>query len=242
MATIDTVAVHPDHQHQGHGRALLAEAQARARVLGLVTLDAWTRDLPETLRWYRAVGFIESDHYLHVYANYYTESGEPDGAIGSRRPYKRGDEGQEEYEADRPLPQPALSLLSAQQRNSHVCAPQVIGCNSCLVSAGTAPSSATPDRLHVLPSRGAPARRTDRVPRCSSLAVWLSSRGSVRGAEYAALAPLGEVVRSAGPGGAGPAPGRSRWRSLGGWGPCPTWERRGPGAAGHDPAADVRCS
>ncbi|MFB8273476.1 GNAT family N-acetyltransferase [Streptomyces sp. NPDC055955] len=40
LATIDTVAVHPDHQHQGHGRALLAEAQARARVLGLVALDA----------------------------------------------------------------------------------------------------------------------------------------------------------------------------------------------------------
>ncbi|MFB8273460.1 GNAT family N-acetyltransferase [Streptomyces sp. NPDC055955] len=70
LATIDTVAVHPDHQHQGHGRALLTEAQARARFLGLDTLDAWTRDLPETLRWYRAMGFIESDHYLHVYANY----------------------------------------------------------------------------------------------------------------------------------------------------------------------------
>ncbi|MFB7749985.1 GNAT family N-acetyltransferase [Streptomyces sp. NPDC056121] len=86
LATIDTVAVHPDHQHQGHGRALLTEAQARARALGLVTLDAWTRDLPDTLRWYRAMGFIESDHYLHVYANYSTEPGEPDRAIGSRRP------------------------------------------------------------------------------------------------------------------------------------------------------------
>ncbi|MFF1570190.1 GNAT family N-acetyltransferase [Streptomyces sp. NPDC058293] len=84
-ATIDTVAVHPDHQHQGHGRALLTEAQARARAPGLNTLDAWTRDLPDTLRWYRAMGFIESDHYLHVYANYYTEPGEPDRAIGSRR-------------------------------------------------------------------------------------------------------------------------------------------------------------
>ncbi|AYC35884.1 GNAT family N-acetyltransferase [Streptomyces griseorubiginosus] len=86
LATIDTVAVHPDHQHQGHGRALLAEAQARARALGLTTLDAWTRDLPDTLRWYRAMGFSESSHYLHVYANYYTEPGEPDRAIGSRRP------------------------------------------------------------------------------------------------------------------------------------------------------------
>ncbi|MGW9135405.1 GNAT family N-acetyltransferase [Streptomyces sp. NPDC055681] len=85
LATIDTVAVHHDHQHQGQGRALLAEAQTRARALSLNTLDAWTRDLPDTLRWYRAMGFTESDHYLHVYANYYTEPGEPDRAIGSRR-------------------------------------------------------------------------------------------------------------------------------------------------------------
>ncbi|MFG2662303.1 GNAT family N-acetyltransferase [Streptomyces sp. NPDC048425] len=75
----------PDHQHQGHGRALLAEAEARARTLRLVTLDAWIRDLPDTLRWYRAMGFLESDHYPHVYANYYTDPGEPGRAIGSRR-------------------------------------------------------------------------------------------------------------------------------------------------------------
>ncbi|WP_392756893.1 GNAT family N-acetyltransferase [Streptomyces sp. LN590] len=85
LATIDTVAVHPDHQHQGHGRALLAEARTRASALSLNTLDAWTRDLPDTLRWYRAMGFTESDHYLYVYANYYTEPGEPDRAIGIRR-------------------------------------------------------------------------------------------------------------------------------------------------------------
>ncbi|MFF1400553.1 GNAT family N-acetyltransferase [Streptomyces sp. NPDC058287] len=85
LATIDTVAVHPDHQHQGHGRALLAEAEARARALSLVTLDAWTRDLPDTLRWYGAMGFLESDHYLHVYANHCTDPREPGRAIGSRR-------------------------------------------------------------------------------------------------------------------------------------------------------------
>lgn len=32
-----------------------------------------------------AMGFTESDHYLYVYANYYTEPGEPDRAIGIRR-------------------------------------------------------------------------------------------------------------------------------------------------------------
>ncbi|MCX4751336.1 GNAT family N-acetyltransferase [Kitasatospora sp. NBC_01287] len=86
LATIDTVAVHPDHQHRGIGRALLAEARTRAGALGLPTLDAWTRDDPDTLRWYRAMGFAESDHYLHVYANYYTDVAEPDRAITERRP------------------------------------------------------------------------------------------------------------------------------------------------------------
>ena len=85
LATIDTVAVHPDRQHQGIGRALLAGARARVSALGVPTLDAWTRDDPDTLHWYRAMGFTESGHYLHVYANYYTDAGEPDRAIGERR-------------------------------------------------------------------------------------------------------------------------------------------------------------
>ncbi|MET9064385.1 GNAT family N-acetyltransferase [Streptosporangium sandarakinum] len=86
LASIDTIAVHPDHQRRGIGRALLQEARARARALGALTLDAWTRDDPGTLRWYRTNGFAESEHYLHVYANHYTEPGEPDRAIGERRP------------------------------------------------------------------------------------------------------------------------------------------------------------
>ncbi|MGW2214055.1 GNAT family N-acetyltransferase [Nonomuraea sp. NPDC001684] len=86
LATVETIAVHPDHQRRGIGRALLGQARARARKLGARTLDAWTRDDPATLRWYRANGFTESEHYLHVYANYYTESGEPDRAIGARQP------------------------------------------------------------------------------------------------------------------------------------------------------------
>jgi ribosomal protein S18 acetylase RimI-like enzyme len=85
LATIDTIAVHPDHQNQGLGRALLAEARARVSALNVATLDAWTRDDPATLRWYRAMGFTESQHYLHVYANYYTDAGEPDRAINERR-------------------------------------------------------------------------------------------------------------------------------------------------------------
>ncbi|WP_405680534.1 GNAT family N-acetyltransferase [Streptomyces sp. NBC_01238] len=86
LATIDTVAVHPDYQHQGLGRTLLTEARARVSALGVPTLDAWTRDDPATLRWYRAMGFTESRHYLHVYANYYADPNEPDRAICERRP------------------------------------------------------------------------------------------------------------------------------------------------------------
>ncbi|WP_333774373.1 GNAT family N-acetyltransferase [Streptomyces sp. IBSBF 3136] len=85
LATIDTVAVHPDYQHQGLGRALLTEASARVSALGVPTMDAWTRDDPATLNWYRAMGFTESQHYLHVYANYYADASEPDRAISECR-------------------------------------------------------------------------------------------------------------------------------------------------------------
>jgi GNAT superfamily N-acetyltransferase len=86
LATIDTVAVHPDHQHRGLGRGLLHRTRAAVRDRGATTLDAWTRDDPDTLAWYRAMGFAESDHYLHVYAHRYTAPGEPDRAILRTRP------------------------------------------------------------------------------------------------------------------------------------------------------------
>ncbi|MBB0228602.1 GNAT family N-acetyltransferase [Streptomyces calidiresistens] len=81
LATIDTVAVHPDHRRRGLGRQLLAEARTRLRAAGVPALDAWTRDDPDTLAWYRSQGFVESDHYLHVYANRYVDPGEPDRAV-----------------------------------------------------------------------------------------------------------------------------------------------------------------
>jgi ribosomal protein S18 acetylase RimI-like enzyme len=68
LATIDTVGVHPDYQHQGIGTRLLELARTRAAALGATTVEAYTRDDEATLRWYRARGFAESDHYLHVYA------------------------------------------------------------------------------------------------------------------------------------------------------------------------------
>ncbi|MGP9536421.1 GNAT family N-acetyltransferase [Brachybacterium sp. AOP43-C2-M15] len=69
LATIDTVAVHPDHGNRGIASALLSRALSE---LGeeVTTLDAWTREDEPALRWYRRHGFTESDHYLHVYKSW----------------------------------------------------------------------------------------------------------------------------------------------------------------------------
>ena len=84
MATIDTIAVHPDYQGAGVGTALFERARARAAALGAVTIDAWTRDDEPALAWYRARGFAESEHYLHVYADYYVSAAEPPAAVDAR--------------------------------------------------------------------------------------------------------------------------------------------------------------
>ncbi len=84
LATIDTIAVHPDHQGRGVGTALLEAAMPRAAEVGASTIEAWTRDDDQALAWYRARGFTESDHYLHVYADYYANPAEPDRAVEFR--------------------------------------------------------------------------------------------------------------------------------------------------------------
>lgn len=66
LATIDTLATHPDHAGQGIATALLERALALLPA-SVTTLDAWARDDEAALRWYRSRGFAEYDHYLHVY-------------------------------------------------------------------------------------------------------------------------------------------------------------------------------
>ena len=77
IATIDTIAVHPDHQRRGIGTRLLDQGRARAQILGATTIEAWTRDDESALRWYRSRFSAETDHYLHVYADCYAQPGEP---------------------------------------------------------------------------------------------------------------------------------------------------------------------
>ncbi|HOC14572.1 MAG TPA: GNAT family N-acetyltransferase [Propionicimonas sp.] len=66
LATIETIAVHPDEQGRGIGSRILAEAE-RCLPRSVTLLDAWTREDASTLAWYRARGFEESEQYLHVY-------------------------------------------------------------------------------------------------------------------------------------------------------------------------------
>jgi ribosomal protein S18 acetylase RimI-like enzyme len=83
LATIDTIAVHPDAQRRGIGSALFMEAVARAGAAGATTIEAYTRDDEQALAWYRAQDLTESEHYLHVYANLYADPAEPKRAIAS---------------------------------------------------------------------------------------------------------------------------------------------------------------
>lgn len=82
-STIDTIVVHPDYRRQGMGRTLLSAALPLWQAS---IVEAWTRDDPGTLAWYRAMGFTEDRHYLHVYADRYADPAEPDRAGLTARP------------------------------------------------------------------------------------------------------------------------------------------------------------
>lgn len=73
-ATIDTIAIRPDHRRTGIGRGLLTEA-IRRLPSSVKQLDAWTREDQESNDWYQAMDFIERYRYLHVYRS--DEAGDP---------------------------------------------------------------------------------------------------------------------------------------------------------------------
>ncbi|MGW6280416.1 GNAT family N-acetyltransferase [Kribbella sp. NPDC055071] len=66
-ATIDVLAVHPDHQRSGLGTQLLAAVLPRLQV---GVLDAWTRGDASANAWYQRSGFTENFRYLHVYKSW----------------------------------------------------------------------------------------------------------------------------------------------------------------------------
>jgi len=68
-ATIETIAVHPEHRRSGVARGLLEEVSRRLVARGARQVDAWTRDDEGTIQWYRSQGFQEQMRYLHVYAS-----------------------------------------------------------------------------------------------------------------------------------------------------------------------------
>ncbi|MGA8112117.1 MAG: GNAT family N-acetyltransferase [Actinocatenispora sp.] len=84
-ATIETIAVHPDHRRAGVGSALLRHLLPLLRNRKASTLDAWTREDAAALGWYRRRGFTETFRYLHVYADGEDECrallGDVDGAL-----------------------------------------------------------------------------------------------------------------------------------------------------------------
>jgi ribosomal protein S18 acetylase RimI-like enzyme len=67
-ATIESIAVHPDHCRRGIATALLERALAELAARGARRVEAWAREDEAANAWYRHCGFDESERYLHVYA------------------------------------------------------------------------------------------------------------------------------------------------------------------------------
>jgi ribosomal protein S18 acetylase RimI-like enzyme len=68
VATIESIAVHPDRCREGIATALLERALAQLADRGVRRIEAWTREDEAANGWYRTRGFEESQRYLHVYA------------------------------------------------------------------------------------------------------------------------------------------------------------------------------
>lgn len=92
-ATIDCIAVHPDHHRAGIGSDLLTAARAELPD-SVRTLDAWTRDDVAANGWYRSRGFVENYRYLHVYKDHDEPTDGftvPDGVRGPVKAFLHGE-------------------------------------------------------------------------------------------------------------------------------------------------------
>jgi ribosomal protein S18 acetylase RimI-like enzyme len=59
---VENVAVDPAYQGRGHGRTLIAFAEARARELGLTRVTLYTNAaMVENVAMYRQLGYVETD-------------------------------------------------------------------------------------------------------------------------------------------------------------------------------------
>lgn len=66
-ATIEVLAVHPDHARRGIGTGLLERCLADPLLAGVATVDAWTREDEPANHWYRRNGFVGAYTYVHVH-------------------------------------------------------------------------------------------------------------------------------------------------------------------------------
>jgi GNAT superfamily N-acetyltransferase len=82
-ATIDVLAVHPDHQRHGLATRLLDTVVPRLRV---GVLDAWTRGDAAANARYQRSGFTENFRYLHVYKSWQDDADGFEAPEGLGRP------------------------------------------------------------------------------------------------------------------------------------------------------------
>jgi len=82
------IAVLPDYQRRGVANQLLSEAKRQAAERGIVRFEAYTRDDPGVLGWYKTNGFALLMSYLHVYLDYDEARGVLHSTIPGLKPAK----------------------------------------------------------------------------------------------------------------------------------------------------------
>lgn len=64
------LAVHPDHQNEGIGQALMEQADVEAAKKGLNYLEAWTREEGNSHLGFERNDYIKESEYYHLYLSY----------------------------------------------------------------------------------------------------------------------------------------------------------------------------